>query len=341
MKLHPNTLIYKTADELVASDPRYDYILLNPKLKTYEVIGSDEALVWKLLKQNKTIDHIKYILSEKNDKLEDQRIDNLVYHWQKLGIIVSSKYHHAKTLLQKLQWLELSFSQVQTAAQFLYDIIGKYIFTREGILSIFALIALGLPLALDIVVKIPENSSTIWQLLLISFVSLIFHEMAHALAMVWARADILRAGFALYFGLPVFFVDTSAVWAKKKYKRIAVSLAGPIANFLIASTLGILVFAGALPAKVVVEIILLNIIIGAFSLIPFLKMDGYFVLIDLLGIPKLSSKANSQVHDLLQHRSRLNTQSLLFLLYAGLSLTATAGVLVYAGVYWGRILGVA
>lgn len=119
------------------------------------------------------------------------------------------------------------------------------------------------------------------------------HEVAHNLACRMAGAPAGGFGVGLWANvMPVFVTDTRAAYTvDSKYRRAAISLAGPLVDFTI---LGIVSAGLALTAAGSdVQRLLLSyhgILLGLLliNLNPFLiRMDGYWVLTDLLEQPNL------------------------------------------------------
>src|SRR5204863_9222398 len=72
-------------------------------------------------------------------------------------------------------------------------------------------------------------------------VSILLHELGHALTCKAFGREIRRGGFMLFFGFPACFVDTSDIWLDPRRRRIAVSGAGATVDATVAA-------AGALRA---------------------------------------------------------------------------------------------
>lgn len=129
----------------------------------------------------------------------------------------------------------------------------------------------------------------------------ILHEAGHALAaqrMAAAegvRLSVFRCGFSFMFLMPAPFVDVSSVWmVANPWRRALVGAAGIYVEGLIAAVAAIL-WAFAAPGwgrEVLFQTVL---VVGVSSLLfnanPLVKLDGYYVASDLLGLPNLQTHA--------------------------------------------------
>jgi putative peptide zinc metalloprotease protein len=159
-------------------------------------------------------------------------------------------------------------------------------------------------------------------LLIALFVPLLVftHEMAHALVCKSFGRDVRRGGFALYFGIPVFFVDTTDIWLESRGRRIAVSAAGLVADLTLGGACALL--ALALPAGAGATVLFLaSIAYFGFlcNLVPFAKLDGYYILVDLLEMPMLRPRSfaflRKRLLGKLRRRERFTREELLFTCY--------------------------
>jgi putative peptide zinc metalloprotease protein len=150
------------------------------------------------------------------------------------------------------------------------------------------------------------------------------HEMAHALVCKSFGRDVRRGGVALYFGIPAFFVDTTDIWLENRGRRIAVSAAGLVSDLTLAGACALL--SHALPAgAAAAALFLASIAYFSFllNLIPLLELDGYYILVDLLEMPRLRPRSFAFVRERLpgklRRRERFDREELLFTGYGVLA----------------------
>ena len=64
--------------------------------------------------------------------------------------------------------------------------------------------------------------------------SILIHEAGHAFTVKACGRKVPRVGIGWYWFGPVAYVDTSDMWLAEKWPRVAVSLAGPYSNIILA-----------------------------------------------------------------------------------------------------------
>lgn len=176
--------------------------------------------------------------------------------------------------------------------------------------------------------------------LAISLVVLV-HELGHAAVAHALGAPVHELGLMFYLGIPLGYTNVSAAnLLVRRRDRIAVSLAG-LYYQIGFSAVALLAWAMApLDPHGKAFALSLALISGGsvvFDLNPLAKMDGYYVLSDLLGIRNLRSRSMTYLRQRLQGKQSegLNRgQQLLFLSYALASLVMTVLLLGLALVGW-------
>ena len=118
--------------------------------------------------------------------------------------------------------------------------------------------------------------------------STVAHESGHVLACMRAGRLVGRCGLKLSYGLPMFFVDTADICMASTKLRIATSLAGPYFN---SATLLCLCVAELTSGKLYLPLNYVSIAFIVGNLVPFLKLDGYYILCDILSIPNLMKRS--------------------------------------------------
>lgn len=150
-------------------------------------------------------------------------------------------------------------------------------------------------LSLDLLSK----ATSIFTLLAATFVMISIHELAHAVLLRYFGGSVTRMGFMLLFFQPCFYCDVSEAWnLKLTRQRVAVSAAGLIAQLLILSMAAI-IWRMTETSSFIHQFALATVVVSwinfFFNFIPFIKLDGYYMLMDIWGIPNLREKALTRV----------------------------------------------
>ncbi len=141
------------------------------------------------------------------------------------------------------------------------------------------------------------------------------HELSHALACVRNGGRVDTFGFMLYYGAIAAYCDSTDAWRfPDKWRRIAVSFAGPMSNVIIAcifawgdiafdrlGLLGVADVCGALA--------MLSMLMAIMNLIPLLELDGYYILSDYAGLPRLKQDARAYLWQVLRGKKKVSQES--------------------------------
>jgi putative peptide zinc metalloprotease protein len=149
------------------------------------------------------------------------------------------------------------------------------------------------------------------------FVVVGFHELAHGLTTASYGRRVSRAGIETMVVFPYAFVDTSDMWFEPRWRRIAVSLAGPMSDLTAGGAFAIacLLSPRGSVRDVLFQLALAGYVGALFNLNPLLERDGYHVLVDLLRQPSLRRRSRQQLADVLAGRSPASGESRLLLRY--------------------------
>lgn len=179
------------------------------------------------------------------------------------------------------------------------------------------------------------------------FVLVLLHEAAHGMALAHYGRRAIRAGLRLVMIFPYAFVDTSEAYFEPRSHRMVISAAGPLSDFSCGAAFSI---ACALAPKGNVRDVLFQLAFAAyvgafFNANPFLDRDGYQILSDWLGEPRLRERARAQLSARLSGRGLDDEGSPVLVRYgvAGLvwSLVGAGFVLVLSLRYYDRLSALA
>ncbi|MCB0651671.1 MAG: hypothetical protein KDC85_10385 [Saprospiraceae bacterium] len=121
------------------------------------------------------------------------------------------------------------------------------------------------------------------------------HEMGHATACKRYDVSPKNISFGFYLIFPVFFTDVTKAWVLTKKNRIVINCGGIYFQLLINTLL--IAFYALTPNKSETASIMLNAIIFTntsvviYSLIPFMRYDGYWIYSDFFDLPNLMKRS--------------------------------------------------
>ncbi len=137
--------------------------------------------------------------------------------------------------------------------------------------------------------------------LAIAFVSGIVHEFGHASALRYGGGQVRGMGAGIYIVYPAFYTDVTDSYRLGRWARVRTGLGG--FYFHLIFTLGIIglyLVSGQEFLLFVVLLIDLNIV---YQCLPFVRLDGYWVLADLTGIPDFFSQIGPFLRSVLPVRN--------------------------------------
>ena len=115
-----------------------------------------------------------------------------------------------------------------------------------------------------------------------------FHEFGHAAACRYGGARPGMIGGGVYLVWPAFFTDVTDSYRLDRRGRLRTDLGGLYFNMLFAlATVGTWALTQYDPLLILVPLQILQM---THQLMPFVRMDGYYILADLTGVPDLFAR---------------------------------------------------
>ncbi len=176
------------------------------------------------------------------------------------------------------------------------------LFTRTSLLASLALailaIVLGFSQGSDFVRGVRAFEWSLWNTLAI--VGLVFgttlvHELGHAVVCHYFGAPVRSLGIMIYYLQPAAYADVTDSWQlKNRWHRAAISSAGIYVQAVIGSLAVVawsLLHLAGYRSDLLVTFAAFNAAIMIFNALPFVKLDGYWILSNVVGIPNLRDRA--------------------------------------------------
>lgn len=165
------------------------------------------------------------------------------------------------------------------------------IFTWSRMIAGFDQVRMEMPSFYDV---------TNWQSLVVIWLIIgatkMIHEFAHAIACQRAGGECHEIGIAFLIFSPCMYCDVSDSWMlQNKWKRIWIASAGMYIE-IVMSAMAFLLWSVTQPGLLhdisFKVFVICSVTTVLFNLNPLLKLDGYYILSDLLEIPNLRQKAD-------------------------------------------------
>ncbi len=126
-----------------------------------------------------------------------------------------------------------------------------------------------------------------------SYAGLFLHELGHAAACTRYGVKHGSIGLAIYLIFPAAYTDVSQAWRLPRRYRAVIDVAGIYMSLAAASAATVALFAtGDRTYLVLIAVYDMTVL---FNLNPFIRMDGYWLLSDALGIANLMSVNRASV----------------------------------------------
>jgi putative peptide zinc metalloprotease protein len=129
-----------------------------------------------------------------------------------------------------------------------------------------------------------------------------FHECGHATACRYGGAKPGVMGAGIYIVWPAFYTDVTDAYRLNKAGRLRTDLGGIYFNAIFTlATAGVYFATGFEPLLLVMLVQQIEIV---HQLLPFLRMDGYYILSDLTGVPDMFARIKPTLRSLIPGRDK-------------------------------------
>jgi putative peptide zinc metalloprotease protein len=127
-----------------------------------------------------------------------------------------------------------------------------------------------------------------------------WHEVGHATACRYGGAQPGIIGFGIYVVWPAFYTDVTDAYRLGRAGRVRTDLGGVYFNVIFAlATTGVYLATHLEP---LLTVVLMQHILILYQFMPFLRLDGYYVVSDLTGVPDLFARIAPTLRSLVPWR---------------------------------------
>ena len=362
----------KLADgvEVVRFDTRWGsgYTMVkNPRGPAYYRFSAEDGEIIDLLDGNRSVrelvvdrmrdsnafefDNVVDLVSllEEGDFLEKRWIETYDLVADRLHSQADRRARRIRTFLRS-QTVQVG-PRMHDIVDFTYRWGGKYLFTAYSqVVLLTLLIGGGVLFYFDVTDKNFTISSkalatSFGLLFILDLAATMIHEVGHALAIRHANRKVLAAGFQLYLGHPAFFIDSADIMMASSRQRVRQAWYGPYMGFVIAGLCGGLVwfFPDAGIAQTLFNLAVLTYVTAAMNLIPFLELDGYWMLTDIFQTVGLRPRSLSFLrHELprkIRARESLSRYEWMLAGFGVIGAIFTVLALVTSYLFWKPVFG--
>ncbi len=120
--------------------------------------------------------------------------------------------------------------------------------------------------------------------------SIFLHEIGHVAACRRWNCPHGPLGFGLYFSMPIFYVDVTQAWRLTRRQRAMVDVGGVYLQLLCTPLALLLYWLTGDPTFLMVIVAIDMLVLYNFE--PIMKLDGYWLLSDLTGVPNLHNRTS-------------------------------------------------
>lgn len=256
---------------------------------TLRDLTMDLFQAYKVLAPDVVMDIIRHLAAE--DFIELERLDT-----------TAAPSRRQRFIHGVFRVMEYTFSLNGCDAFFndLYERVGRYAFTRTGIIATLVLAAGGFAAFLAMAQRSAGtllHAATVARvgvvMIPLIIVAILFHELGHGVAAKAAGARVDRVGFGWFWFRVMLFVDTSDAWLANREQRMLVDAGGILVNLVLAGAAGyVALLASNLTVAAVAWVFALWSYMAVMrNLNPLLEYDGYYLLMDALERPNLRGRS--------------------------------------------------
>lgn len=213
---------------------------------------------------------------------------------------------------------EMNIAKLEKLINFISNKIGKIVLSillMEVFCSIFLLPGFSKHLAVFNLYNV-MNSSILSIILstVITSTSVIMHEFSHAIIGIKNGLVPKKITFSIYMFTPIIYINIPGIYTLKKSNRILIHGVGILTNIgiLCIGIIGSYFFTGTL-SEIFMLIAFNNLGLIVMNIIPFMPIDGYFILMNLLKIPNLRKLSINKIRLILDTKD--NVYKIIYLVY--------------------------
>jgi len=291
-------------------------VLNNPSLGTYALLEPQDAWLWERMDGSQTVGDLLVAYFQEFRSLAPARVLQLVAMLRSRGMLTDDPVNVWAAVAGRLssRWsrgldsvlgvvtgrIPLRLRRADSFFGWLCRFVGRVVYPLPvRWLSLAVVIAGAAAFAFELITGLSGSTAVaapLWGVVLLVYgIELAItaaHELAHGMECKHRDCRVNAFGVTLFYGIPCAFVDTTDVWMSDRRGRIATSWAGPYSELVFSGAIALTVlFLGSPWQAIMFQVVFLIYFTAVFNLMPFVEMDGYYMLVDWLRIPKLRARS--------------------------------------------------
>ena len=301
--------------------PQPRFILKNTRTERFLLLSEPEKFLWEQMDGRRSLQEIATAHVLRYGEFDFDIIPGLMRKLQRAQLLTltpGSRLRQAlarnrrrqmvkmvETALFGLERINLSSRNVQPFFRRLYRWGGFLLFSRVTAVACVLLAIAGLVAGVrlwgeaDEVVK-GFGAHPFWAIVtvkLLFWATIAAHQIVHGLALVHYRRRVREFGFTFLHGLvPTFYVDVTDIFMGGRKARVVTAVSGALVHLVLGSIWFLVALRSPLGSFTQAFAAASGMIqwqAFALALYPFcfIEMDGYHVLVDVLGVPTLKQDA--------------------------------------------------
>ena len=310
------------------------FILKNRRTERYLLLSEAERFLWEQMDGSTSLQDLATAYVLRYGEFNFEIIPALIRKLQRAQLLVLVPASRVRKALARnrgalvikaiedtlliLERVNISSRSVDAFFRRLYRFGGFLIFTRGAVVACALLAVFGALAATRLWHDAEQVASGLGKnpLLALLAVKLLFlltvaaHQLVHGLALVHYGRRVREFGFTFLHGfVPTFYVDVTDVFMTSQRARVVTAVSGALVHLVLGALWFLLAvqvppgfLQGFAAASGMIQWQALVIALYPFC---FIEMDGYHVLVDVLGVPTLKSDAIGYVAALARRRADL------------------------------------
>ena len=352
---------FELAEVASRVDGQRSFILKNSATDRFLLLSEPEKFLWEQMDGRTSLQQIATAYVLRYGEFDFDIIPHLIRKLQRAQLLTMTPTSRlrqalarhrrqpvaklAESALFALERINVSSRNVQSTFRTIYRCGGFLLFTRAAALACVVLAVIGLAAGVklwpdaDRVVS-GFGKSPLFGVLSVKLLFLLTvgaHQLVHGLALVHYGRRVREFGFTFLHGfVPTFYVDVTDIFMGSRQARVVTAVSGALVHLVLGSAWMLVAlyapFGSFLQAFAAASgMIQWQAFVVALYPFCFIEMDGYHVLVDLLGIPTLKHDAIAYAGAFLRGRAphRFTRQEALFASYIVVSTISVAAFVAF------------